>query len=330
MSEQRQGQGGAVARRPFDPLAESALVRRSAARLDLERAGAPARALARWLEEAATRTPWEAGLTVLAFLLEAAGDRPPPAVVEAAGLAARWEVMRQAWPAAPALADALARAPRHLVVGARLGQDEVVAGPQLAEAGLVAGVRLALEHGAVAAVARQALAALGPEERCRRCRRAVLGLHLLRTRGLDERHGLVCPRCGAVLRSYWRYGEAEGLEALAPIALAVGLVVEQPVGLGGATLGFQFLPGQRQALTAGDLVSRFAELYLETYQVELGRAALRLVAGGRAAARPIPPRTAVAGLPGLSFQLGPQAGLAGEGLLELLRTRVERRFRPGG
>jgi len=324
--------GGALARRSFAPLAESALVRRSAARLDLTRAGAPARALARWLEEAATRSPWEAGITVLAFLLEAAGDRPPPAVAEAAGLAARWEVMRAAWPGAPPLAEALARAPRHLVVGARLGQEEVVAGPQLAEAGLAAGVRLALEHGAVARLARTVLGALGPEERCKACRKAVLGIHLLRTRGLDERHGVVCPRCGGVLRSYWRYGEAEGLEALAPYSLALGQVAELRVALGGATLGFQVLATQLEELTTRALLDRFAELYLDPYQAPVARQALRLMPVGRAGSRagPLQPRAAVGGLGGLRLGLAPEAGLAEEGLLELLRTRIERRFRPGG
>ncbi len=330
MSELTRKQGGAVARRAFDPLAESALVRRSAARLDLSRAGAPARALARWLEEAATRAPWEAGLTVLAFLLEAAGDRPPPAVARSAGLAERWALLQGTWAGAPPLSEALARAPRHLVMGARLGAEEVVAGPQLAEAGLSAGVRLALEHGAVAALAREVLAALGPAERCGGCRKPVLGLHLLRTRGLDERHGIACPRCGRVLRSYWRYGEAEGLEALAPVSLALGLVVEQPLTLGGASLGFQLLPAEREALTARDLLKRFTELYLEPYEAPVKVAALRLVQGAGANAKPLGPATRVGGLRGLSLRLLPEAGLAEVGLLELLRTRIERRFRPGG
>jgi hypothetical protein len=218
------------------------------------------------------------------------------------------------------------------VVGARLGQEEVVAGPQLAETGLAAGVRLALEHGAVAEVARGVLGALGPEEPCGRCRTPVLGLHLLRTRGLDERHGVVCPRCGGVLRSYWRYGEAEGLEALAPLSLALGLVVEQPVTLGGATLGFQFLPSELTELTARGLLDRFAELYLEPYEAPVAREALRLAPGGRTGGRSkdLSPGDAVAGIRGLSFRLAPEAGMAEEGMLELLRTRVERRFRPGG
>jgi DNA-directed RNA polymerase subunit RPC12/RpoP len=189
-------------------------------------------------------------------------------------------------------------------------------------------VRLALEHGAVAALARTVLGALGPEERCGRCRKAVLGLHLLRTRGLDERHGVVCPRCGGVLRSYWRYGEAEGLEALAPLSLALGLVAEQAVTLGGARLGFQLLPSEQEGLTARDLLERFAELYLEPYQAPVVRQALRLGPGGRS--KPLAPGAAVAGWRGLSLTLAPEAGMAAEGLLELLRTRIERRFRPGG
>jgi hypothetical protein len=38
----------------------------------------------------------------------------------------------------------------------------------------------------------------------------------------------------------------------------------------------------------------------------------------------------VGGLRGLSLRLLPEAGMAEVGLLELLRTRIERRFRPGG
>ena len=88
----------------------------------------------------------------------------------------------------------------------------------------------------------------------------MVAIHLLRTRGLDELNGLVCPRCGAVLRSYWRYGEAEGLEALAPHALRLGLVAEQAVSLAGTTVGFQMLPAELERLTADRLRRRFASI----------------------------------------------------------------------
>jgi hypothetical protein len=206
-----------------------------------------------------------------------------------------------------------------------MGGGEVVAGLQLAEASLAAGVRIALTRDAVAARAREVLAALGPEERCGACRRTVLGVHLMRTSGLDERHGIACPRCGAVLRSYWRYGEAEGLEALWPLSRSLGLVAEQAVRLGGATLGFGMRPEEREALTARGLVARLEELYLEPCQVALPKGAVRVVGPGGA----IEPRARVAGAGRVAFRVEAGAGTTAEGLVELLRVRIERRFRPG-
>lgn len=315
--------GPTGARRAFDPLTESELVRRGAVRLERQRATARARELARALEDAASAAPWEAALTVLAFLVEAAGARPPDAVATPGGLAARWDALRAAWPDAPDLSRALARLPRHLEVGLRDGTGEVVAGLQLADPELAAGVRIALDREAVARLARDVLAALGPDERCPACRDRVVAVHLLRTRGLDELNGLACPRCGAILRSYWRYGEAEGLEALAPYARSLGLVAEQPVRLATATIGFQMLPAERERLTAGALRRRFAELYLAPYEVDLAPERLRVEAGGAALA----PTARVAGVRGLAIGVEPDAGTTPEALLELLRARIERRFR---
>lgn len=316
--------GAGRVRRAFDPLAESGLVRRSVARLERARATVEARALARWLEGAAEAAPWEAGLTLLAFALEAGAGRPPPAVASAAGLAERWERLRSAWPGAPDLAGALARLPRHLTLGARLGGDEVVAGLQLAEGSLTAGVRIALERDAVAARAREVLAVLGPAVRCGPCRQEVLGLHLLRTSGLDERHGIACPRCGEVLRSYWRFGEAEGLEALWPLARSLGLVAEQTARLGAVTLGFGMRPAELEGLTAGGLVERFQALYLEPYLVALPPSAVRVAGPGG----PLEPRARVAAAGRVALRLTAEAGTTADGLVELLRARIERRFRP--
>ncbi|HEY6100838.1 MAG TPA: molecular chaperone DnaJ, partial [Anaeromyxobacter sp.] len=242
--------GPTGARRAFDPLGESALVRRGAARLERERATAPARELARKLEEDAVGSQWEAALTLLAFFAEAGGARPPDSLATPEGWAARWDLVRADWPEAPDLARALARLPRHLEVGVRAHGEAFVGGVQLAAAELAAGVSIALERQAFGALGRRVLAALGPEERCGPCEERVVAIHLLRTRGLDELNGLCCPRCGAVLRSYWRYGEAEGLEALAPHALRLGLVAEQAVSFAGTTIGFQMLPAELERLTA--------------------------------------------------------------------------------
>lgn len=307
--------------RTFDPLAESALVRKGAALLERQRATTAARELARTLEEDAAGRPWEVGLAIIALFLEEA-VRPPPAIESGAGLAERWELLRAEWEGAPDLARALARLPRHLEVGVRAGTGDVAAGLQLAAPELAAGVRIALERPSVAEIGRAVLSALGPAERCKACEEEVVTLHLLRTRGLDELNGLVCPRCGGVQRSYWRYGEPEGLEALAPWALRLGLVAEQGLSLAGTVVGFQMLPEEREELTAAGLRDRFAQLYLAPYEVELDPAHLGVKAGGK-----VLKPGATLGEGKVALAVAPEAGTTPEALLELLRGRIARRFK---
>ncbi|MGC3997766.1 MAG: hypothetical protein QM767_09855 [Anaeromyxobacter sp.] len=319
---ERRGPTGA--RRAFDPLGEGELVRRGAARLDRQRATAEARALARTLEDVAGTAPWEVGLTCLAFLAEEAGGRPPDTLATAEGWAAVWDRAAARWPGAPDLPRALARLPRHLVLGAREAGGQVTAGLQLSAAELLAGVRIALTRPAVADVAREVLAALGPVQACPGCGQEGPARHLHRTRGLDTLHGLVCAACGAVLRSYWRYGEVDGLEALGPHALRLGLVAEVTATLAGTALGFQLLPAEAEALTAERLRRRFAELYLVPYEVELEPGAVEVL-GPKGS---LSPGAHVAGQRRLELTVADGAGLTASALLELLRARIERRFRP--
>jgi hypothetical protein len=316
-------QGPTAVRRAFDPLQESELVRRGAAHLERQRATPAARQLARALEEAAAGQRADAALTLLAFFSESAG-RPPDLLESADGWETAWERLRAADPELPPLARVLSRLPRHLEVGVRAGEGDVVAGVQLAAPELLAGVAIALEREAVAAIARDALAALGPAERCRGCAAEVVGLHLLRTRGLDELNGIVCPACGAVLRSYWRYGGVDGLEALAPYALRLGLAAEVVATLGGTAIGFGLLPQEREALTADRLRRRFSELYLAPYGVELEPERLVVLEDGEAIAA----GAHVAAAGALTLGVAPGSGVTAEELLELLRARIERRFRP--
>jgi hypothetical protein len=263
-------------------------------------------------------------LTALALFAEDAGARPPEAIATVEGLADRWERLRRRWPGAPGLAALLARPPGHLTIGAREGGGRIHAGPQLVTAELAAGVRIALARGPVLAIAAEVLAALGPDETCRACGLAGPARHLERTRGLDARHGLACAACGTVLRSYWRYGELDGLEALAPHALRLGLVAEVTADLAGTAIGFQLLPAPAAALTAGGLRAHFAELYLETYEVPLSPEAIRVEADRGALQRGI----RVAGQGALRLTVDPRSGTTAPELLELLRDRIERRFRP--
>jgi hypothetical protein len=146
----------------------------------------------------------------------------------------------------------------------------------------------------------------------------------MRTRGLDELNGLVCPACAGAIRSYWRYGEVEGLEALQPFALQLGVVAEQVVRLAGTALAFQFLPAEREALTANALRQRVIDLYLGPYGIELPPDQLWIETkkGPLGPAARVPPRVAV------RLALDPASGRTDGEVLELLRSRIERRFRP--
>jgi hypothetical protein len=84
------------------------------------------------------------------------------------------------------------------------------------------------------------------------------------------------------------------------------------------------LPAERAALTAGQLRRRFAELYLAAYEAGVDPAAVG-VAEGKAA---LGPGSRIGPKARLRLTVAPDAGTTEEELLELLRARIERRFKP--
>jgi hypothetical protein len=302
-------------------LPESPLLRAGA--VPEGRLTAAARTLAeRLAAEAQTPSPWSAALTLLAWLGEEAG-RPPAPFEDAADLAARWAALCDGWPGAPDLAHALAELPRALELGLRPCGEGVVAALQLATPDLAAGVRAALADDGVKALAARVLLALGSREACPRCRATVHAVHLLRLRGVDEVHGLACPRCASILRSFFVYGPREGLAALGPAAVACGLVAEQELRLGGATLAFQMLSSERARLTARALLKRVTELCLAPHGVALPRGSLSLLAGRTA----LPAGARVPDGVRLRLACGPSAGVTERELVRLVRAGARRRFR---
>jgi hypothetical protein len=309
--------------RAFDPVLESPLVRQGVLRLERQRATSAARELARRLEDSLAQEPWHVALTLMAFFAEAAG-RPPPGLDTSEAWAERYELLRElGLRDAPSYDQALTRLPRHLELGLRAMKKEVRFGLQLREAELLAAVPLALQRADVAELGRSVLAVIGPQEQCKRCGEEVLLQHLLRTRGLDELNGLLCPLCAHVQKSYWLYSRSEGQESLLPHALRLGTIVEQVVRLAGKSVGFQFLPEEREALTAAGLRQRFVDLYLLPYGVELEPTHLRLSQGGK----PLEAQAPV-GKGTVKLELAPEAEKPEKEVLELLRSRIERRFRP--
>ncbi|MFL5299212.1 MAG: molecular chaperone DnaJ, partial [Anaeromyxobacteraceae bacterium] len=308
-----------------DPLAVSPLVRAAATSYEARRPTPAARRLARALaDDAAREVPWVAALTLLAFFAEAA-SRPPEALATRAAFEERWDALRARWRGSPDLGRALAQLPPHLEIGLRAAPGAIDAGVQLASVDLLAGVRLALDDARVREVARAALGVLGPRQRCAACGEEGYAVHLVRTRGLDDIHALACARCGALLRSFWRYGPPEGLEALAPLAVEVGAVAEIRLRLAGAAIAFQLLPGERARFTVADLERRLRELLLAPHGLAPPAGALAFRAGR---ARLAPDRPVPAGR-GLSARLD-AVGTEGAGdeaaLLAALRASIARRF----
>jgi len=317
--------------RTFDPLLESPLVRKGAERLERQRASSEARTLAQTLEEAVEQAPWEATLVLMAFFAERAG-RPPDALSNREGWAERYTATAAAWPEAPSFEELLTQLPPPLELGLRSQGGKVRFGLQLKSVELLAGVPIALERHTVARLAQRVLAHLGPREQCKGCGADVFLVHLLRTRGLDELNGLVCPACGHVAKSYFLFNWSEGQEALLPFALKVGLVDEVVVKLAGKGIAFQLPPVSREALTVGALKQLFTDLYLKPYGIAAEQGELVVKQGARALKDEARVEAPVLTLGIRKENRDALASELAEGekeLVALLRSRIERRFRPG-
>ncbi len=93
--------------------------------------------------------------------------------------------------------------------------------------------------------------------------------------------------------------------------------------LAGAALGFQ-IPEERERLTAARLRERFHEIYCQPYEVDLAPGDV----GFATASGPLAPQARFPERGAVRLVLGPEAGMGEAALLELLRGRIERRFRP--
>ena len=93
--------------------------------------------------------------------------------------------------------------------------------------------------------------------------------------------------------------------------------------LSGASIAFQLLEGERDRLTAADLTRRLHDCYFAAYKVPVPPEALQLFSG----TRELRGMDAVPARP-VTAKLDRRAQLRERAALELLRSRIERRFRP--
>jgi hypothetical protein len=280
-----------------------------------------ARALRDRILIAAKEAPWKVVLTLLAYFAELAGV-PPAGLERAATFADRYAALARVLRRAPSFDAALGRMPDWLNWSFVSDERRVFFGLHLAHGVLLAGVRAALEDDAVRALGRAALELVGPEARCDACRRPVALVHLFRTRGIEDVHGLVCGRCAAVQQTYRIVGRAEGLEALNPYLLETGALVEEKVRIANATLRFQFLATERRTLSAGAVLGRFGELHLRGLELSGAEKGLYLVSDRVR----LSPKNRVPDGTRLSFGFDRTAGVTSAEVLGLLRARARRRF----
>ena len=302
------------------PSRPDTLMRVAASAAGVGRA-ANAEQLARRLQAAARRDQWQLALSLFALFGEASPD-PSPALSSLATAGARYERLCREWPGSPPWDRALASLPPHLEVGLREYPRRLVFGVQVKRAEDLAAIARVIDEDAVAPIARAVLTAMGSEAHCEHCRKTVLAVHVLRARGIDEVHGLACPECASVFRSYRSFGGPEGLEALAPYAVSLGLVVEQPVTIGSSTVVLGLLPKETKRLGAKHVVERLSTLLLDDVSTDL-RSYVRLTANGKK----LPAGAAIRPATRLRVALEEAAPMSIKELERELTSRAQSRFR---
>lgn len=312
----------AFSRRERVPVAPGGdfLVRKAVTRLGGQRPTEEARRFESELGKLASTAPWQVALSVFAFFAEVSVE-PPPGLSSLAAARDRYERLRMGWPSAPPFERAILRLPPFLEVGLRAYPKQLGFGIQLKQAWAVGSVGRALVTPELLPLSRRVLEVMGPFERCAACGKVSFLVHLFRTRGTDEIHGLVCPACAAVQRSYRTFGASEGLEALAPYAVALGSVDEQAVRIANATLVFGLRPAERKALTAKRLIERIAALHFEGLKEGLSRH-VRI----RLGQRPLSPSSPVRAGTTVRLVLTKDAPHDEKELVALLRSRARARY----
>lgn len=174
---------------------------------------------------------------------------------------------------------------------------------------------------------RRVLGVVGEREACPACATQVFAVPLFRTHGLDDFRSLVCPRCGATLKSYWMPKGQDVQAVLNDAFLDFELVTEWSFRLGRGSFGVQLLPLQVDALSVGQLKRRVYDDVFRRYQLEVELEQVELVQDGAVVGddEPLNQRTSTS----FVVRLTEGAALRADEALEVLLHRVRNRFRSG-
>ncbi len=175
---------------------------------------------------------------------------------------------------------------------------------------------------------KKILGVLGEHTTCEHCTAKIFAVPLFKTRGLDDLRALVCPSCGAILRSYWMPKGKDVQAVLNAAFLDFELVSEWAFKLSRASIAAQLLPLQVERMTMGELRARLHKDVFARYAVPIAEEQLEIVLGKKV----IAPKTPLADLERQAFRLRFKKGaeIKEAAALELLRHRIRNRFNAQG
>jgi hypothetical protein len=309
----------------FDPYADKRLVRLGLDELKTLNVSREARAEARRLADLAETDPALVRLLFFTYVAELS-PFPLPGLETYEDVKARFEAVSSTDERPTAFEKVLVLGDAVVEFGVRHATEKVAhMGLRFRSQAAREAMPVLLQSLTLRREFKKILGVLGDRESCTACQKQVFAVPLFKTRGLDDLRALVCPSCGAILRSYWMPKGKDVQAVLNPAFLDFELVTEWAFKISRGSIAMQLLPLQVDDMTVADLRRRLHDDVFRRYDIPVTEAQLRLVRGKK----PLPPKTRLASLETQSFrvQFASDAEVKEADALEMLRHRIRNRFK---
>lgn len=313
--------------RSFDPFSDKRVVRLGLEELKNLAARPGARQLAERLELEAENRPTVLRLLLFTYIAELS-KFPLPGLERFDDISLRLAALARPQELRASLERALVDADAWVEFGVRKATERVAhLGLRFRSDAVREALPVMLRALPIRRELRRVLGVLGEREACASCATDVFAVPLFRTHGLDDFRSLVCPLCGATLKSYWMPKGQDVQAVLNDAFLDFELVTEWSFRLGRSSFGVQLLPLQVDELDVGRLKQRVFDDVFRRYQLEIEPKQLRLVQEGAVVSE----KTPLSQLTSTSFviTLAESAPVREDEALEMVLHRVRNRFRSG-
>ena len=313
--------------RSFDPFSDKRVVRLGLEELKNLVARPGARQLAERLEREAENRPTVLRLLLFTYIAELS-TFPLPGLERFDDIGLRLAALARPQEFRASLERALVDADAWVEFGVRKATERVAhLGLRFRSDAVREALPVMLRALPIRRELRRVLGVLGEREACASCATDVFAVPLFRTHGLDDFRSLVCPLCGATLKSYWMPKGQDVQAVLNDAFLDFELVTEWSFRLGRSSFGVQLLPLQVDELDVGRLKQRVFDDVFRRYQLEIELKQLRLIQEGAVVSE----KTPLSQLTSTSFviTLAESAPVREDEALEMVLHRVRNRFRSG-